>query len=196
MKKKICSKCNEEKEVCEFNLRKTSKDGYRQYCKKCHLEYSQKYVNENKEKCKMYQDVYHSNNVETHRLKSSEYYQNNKEKVHNYLKTKYHTDSLFKLKISVRNRINIFLKKKNITKNNSTFNIIGCSPESLKEHLRNQFKEGMSWENHGLYGWHIDHIIPLSSAKTEEEMYKFCHYTNLQPLWCADNLSKGDKILV
>jgi hypothetical protein len=52
----------------------------------------------------------------------------------------------------------------------------------------------MSWENHGMYGWHIDHIIPLASAKDEDEIYKLCHYTNLQPLWWFDNLSKGSKM--
>ena len=87
-----------------------------------------------------------------------------------------------------------FLKSKNITKNNSTFNIVGCPPIFLKEHLEKQFTDGMSWENHGLYGWHIDHIIPLASAKTEEEIYKLCHYTNLQPLWSTDNWKKGAKI--
>jgi hypothetical protein len=53
----------------------------------------------------------------------------------------------------------------------------------------------MSWDNYGFYGWHIDHVIPLSSAKTEEEVYKLCHYTNLQPLWAEDNLKKGSKII-
>jgi hypothetical protein len=89
MKTKICSKCKIEKKVCEFNTRKNSKDGYRQYCKICHLEYSKKYVKENYQKYKKYQDLYHLNNVEIHRLKSSEYYKNNKEKVHEYLKNKY-----------------------------------------------------------------------------------------------------------
>lgn len=195
MEKKICSKCQEEKEVCEFNVRKISKDGYRQYCKICHLVYSKKYVKENYEKYKKYQDTYHSNNVETHRLKSSEYYQNNKEKVHNYLKKKYDTDSFFKLKVTVRNRINVFLRKNNITKKNQTFNIVGCSPEFLKEHLEKQFTERMSWELMGKY-IHIDHIIPLSLANSEEEIYKLCHYTNLQPLWAEDNLRKSNKILI
>jgi hypothetical protein len=61
--------------------------------------------------------------------------------------------------------------------------------------MEKQFKNEMTWENYGFYGWHIDHIIPLSSAKNEEELYKLCHYTNLQPLWAKENLSKGAKIL-
>ena len=79
-----------------------------------------------------------------------------------------------------------------ITKKNKTFDIVGCSPESLKEHLEKQFTNGMTWDNRS--EWHIDHIIPLSSAKTEEELYKLCHYSNLQPLWAGDNLSKGNKV--
>ena len=51
----------------------------------------------------------------------------------------------------------------------------------------------MTWENHGHGGWHIDHIIPLDSALSEEELYKLCHYTNLQPLWAKDNIRKGNK---
>lgn len=70
----------------------------------------------------------------------------------------------------------------------------GCSPEFLKEHLERQFVEGMTWENRN--EWHIDHIIPLSSAKTEDELYELCHYTNLQPLWAEDNLKKSNKVLL
>ena len=71
--------------------------------------------------------------------------------------------------------------------------MLGCTPEELRDHLQSQFTEGMTLENHG--EWHIDHIIPLASANTEEEIVKLCHYTNLQPLWAEDNLSKSDKII-
>jgi hypothetical protein len=95
----------------------------------------------------------------------------------------------------MRSRINLFIKSKNINKSNKTFNLIGLKPIELKKYIEKQFTEEMSWDNYGLYGWHIDHIIPLSSAKVENEIYKLCHYTNLQPLWAEDNLKKGNKIL-
>ena len=94
----------------------------------------------------------------------------------------------------MRSRIWKYLTILNITKKNKTFEIVGCTPEFLKEHLEKQFVDGMTWENRN--EWHIDHITPLSSAKTEEELYKLCHYTNLQPLWAEENLKKGNKIIV
>lgn len=70
---------------------------------------------------------------------------------------------------------------------------VGCSPAFLREHLENLFTDGMTWENQG--EWHIDHIRPCASfdLTTEEERHKCFHYTNLQPLWAADNISKGAK---
>ena len=154
---------------------------------------------------------YHDNkekNLDKLRKRSKEYYENNKKnrleyskiyrknnhnKRNEYVKNRKLTDPIYRISSIVRNRIRTFLKLKNITKNNPTFNIIGCSPEFLKEYLEKQFIEGMTWELMGQH-IHIDHIIPLSSAKTEEEIYKLCHYTNLQPLWAEDNLKKSNKI--
>jgi hypothetical protein len=73
-----------------------------------------------------------------------------------------------------------------------TADILGCCWETLMFHLESKFVDGMSWDNRSR--WHIDHIMPLASAKTEEELVALCHYTNLQPLWAAENLRKSDKL--
>ena len=73
--------------------------------------------------------------------------------------------------------------------------MLGCSIKDLIIHIEKQFKEGMTWDNHSYNGWHIDHIIPCASFDlSDPEQQKKCfHYTNLQPLWKQDNLSKSDK---
>ena len=97
------------------------------------------------------------------------------------------------MKTRIRGRVSDIFRKMKMPKSGKTLDMIGCEWAKLKQHIQNQFKDGMKWSNRNL--WHIDHIIPLSSAKNEEELYKLCHYTNLQPLWAKENLSKGSKIL-
>jgi hypothetical protein len=76
---------------------------------------------------------------------------------------------------------------------------LGCSTDQLKIHLESKFLPGMSWDNWGKGEgkWNIDHIIPLSSfnLSIKEELFKACHYTNLQPLWEHDNLVKNNRII-
>ena len=66
----------------------------------------------------------------------------------------------------------------------------------LKEYIENQWVDGMNWDTYGNKRgcWSIDHITPISSAQTEEEIYKLNHYTNLQPMWHIDNIKKSNKI--
>jgi hypothetical protein len=97
------------------------------------------------------------------------------------------------LKNNLRRRISIALKSKGGKKNTKTQEILGASLEIVKLHIEKQFEPGMTWENHGPKTWHIDHKIPLASAKDGEELLNICHYTNLQPLWAKDNLRKHDK---
>jgi len=164
------------------------------------LEYSRNYYNKNKEELLDKKKIYYKKNYTIIYDKLKTYNKKNKEKINlwknNYVKIKKSNDPLFKLKILMRDRLNKYYKYSSLNKNNTTFDIIGCTSQFLKEHLENQFVGDMNWDNHGLFGWHIDHIIPLSSAKTEEELYKLCHYSNLQPLWAEDNLKKSNKILI
>jgi hypothetical protein len=83
-------------------------------------------------------------------------------------------------------------RNKGYSKNTKTQEMLGVDWEIAKQHIERQFTKGMNWENQG--EWHIDHIIPLSSANTPERLKKLCHYTNLQPMWAVDNLSKSDSI--
>jgi len=73
---------------------------------------------------------------------------------------------------------------------------LGCSLSELIEHLERQFQPGMTWDNRG--AWHIDHRRPLASFDLLDrvQLLQACHYTNLQPLWAFDNLSKGSKMVV
>jgi hypothetical protein len=88
------------------------------------------------------------------------------------------------------------LIKQKTTKCKKTLELLGCSLEEARNYIQSKFKEGMTWENYGLYGWHIDHIIPCASfdLKDPEQQKKCFNYTNLQPLWWHENLSKGANI--
>jgi hypothetical protein len=88
------------------------------------------------------------------------------------------------------------VKQQKGKKASSTKNIIGCSIEELRKYLESKFEKDMSWSNLGMYGWHIDHIIPCSyfDLTKPSEQKKCFNYTNLQPLWAHDNLSKSNKL--
>lgn len=219
MKTKVCSKCNIEKSVEEFGKSKSSKDGLLYCCKKCNNERGKKYRKENPEKILEQQRKWRSENpewvIKRHRRyrnknrkkvnefrkkwleknpeKIKEYRENHKDRKREKRKERRESDPLFNIVNRVRCRLHKYLKLNDITKTNKTFDIVGCTPTSLKEYLEKQFKDGMSWKNRS--EWHIDHIIPLSSAETEEELYELCHYTNLQPLWAEENMKKSNKIL-
>ena len=106
-------------------------------------------------------------------------------------------DVHFKLKDRVRNRLRKILKLANTKKTQTTFKLLGCSPDFLRQHLEAQFQPGMSWDNWTIDGWHIDHIKPCASFDlTDTAQQRECfHYTNLQPLWAKDNLRKGATVI-
>jgi arginine decarboxylase-like protein len=99
-----------------------------------------------------------------------------------------------KIAANLRSRLNKAVR--GLVKQGSAVRDLGCSVPELKKHLEDRFLPGMSWENYGPKGWHIDHILPLSSFDLQErdQFLAACHYTNLQPLWATDNLVKNDKV--
>jgi len=107
---------------------------------------------------------------------------------------RYTSDVNFKLSLALRARLNAAIK--NGQKAGSAVRDLGCSIEELKLHLESKWQPGMSWNNWSRKGWHIDHVIPISSFNLEdaEELKKACHHSNLQPLWANNNLKKSNKM--
>lgn len=192
--RKVCKTCN-----IENYLENYHKDGnwYKGSCKKCISLYKKSYRLLNIEKSKEKDKKYYKRNKDDIIKKVIQTAKENKEKYNaqrrlNYIKKM--DEPLYRLKKIVRSRIRNIFKTKNIKKQSKSFELLGCDLPTLKKHLENLFKEKMSWDNQGFYGWHIDHIIPLSLGNTEEEIIKLCHYTNLQPLWSTENIKKSNKI--
>jgi len=198
METKICIECSIEKPLIEFYKRKDNPSGYRNNCKECKLKNNHRWIKENKDKVIKIGKIWREKNKESIRKRIKDWEKKNHRKIRDRknknAKHKRKVDPVYHMINKVRCRLRKYIITLNITKKNRTFDIVGCTPQELKEHLESQFTGGMTWENRS--EWHIDHIIPLSTAKTEEELYKLCHYTNPQPLWAEENLKKSNKILV
>ncbi len=159
------------------------------------LKMSKQYYQENKNSKLLYQKSYYEDHKEDRLKYASKYRKENWDKAYSYKKEKRKNDVHFKLADWLRNRIRDALKGN--FKAGSAVKDLGCSIEELKQRLEQQFKSGMTWENHSFKGWHIDHIKPLASfdLTNRKQFLEACHYTNLQPLWAKENLSKGTKII-
>lgn len=199
---KVCTKCNINQSLDNYSKDKTKKTGYHSVCKSCKkiymTKYFPKYQEKNREKLREKSRKYFEKNRfqlrEYFRLSNEKYRKKNKQKIKDYKRKYYHLkkqNRLYSISLRLRNRLRSAFKAKNWRKINSFNSIIGCDKKTLVLYIESKFQPGMSWENYGHSGWHIDHIIPLSSAKTIEELQKLNHYTNLQPLWAKDNYKKG-----
>jgi hypothetical protein len=193
---KQCRKCVSVKPFDMYYKKKDSKDGFFNICIDCKRiqdrkyksKYNKKYREKNSEKLKEYNKKYEADNKD----KRKKYYKDNRIKINErqklYIRKRESNDILFKMKRRMRNRILNAFKKSGFGKGDKTVNILGCSFKELKIHLESKFQNWMSWDNYGLYngeleyGWDIDHIIPVSIAKNENDLIKLNHFTNLQPL--------------
>lgn len=170
-------------------------------------EKSRKYRSENKEKLNLKRKEYNLKNKEKVNKKRRERWQKNKEEFNKKRREEYQnnkksinvrrnksvqlkkkTDQVFKAKMAIKSFIHNVLRKKDTKKKNTSEQILGLSTKKFILYLESKFESWMNWGNYGKYngelnfGWDIDHIIPLSSAKTEQEVVALNHFTNLQPL--------------
>ena len=197
---KHCPTCNSWKELKEYNKQSSSWDNLARMCRNCNCEYKNN-KRKNDENYKQSDILYKQKYNESGRRKkvSKLRYAAKKDDIIKkcvaYNKKKYNTDPYFKAVSCMRTRVSKLLKLKNADKFNKFYEYLGCTKQEFIKYFQQKFKEGMTWENHG--EWHIDHIKPCASFNLldEEEQKKCFHYTNLQPLWASENLSKGCKFI-
>ncbi len=199
-------KYNDKKKEDKKLLYQKNKGKYKEKNKKYYEENKEKikenvsnYNKNNKEKIKENKKVYYENNKEEIQEKQRQQRLKNKDKKKEYDK-KYReiankrrnerrkNDINYKIICSIRTILWRSFNNNGYNKKSRSFEILGCSYDDFVSYLESNFEKWMTWENKGLYngkfnyGWDIDHIIPISTAKTEEDIIRLNHYTNLQPL--------------
>lgn len=192
METKICSKCKQGKALSKFSEywhRNQKKYYFHSLCKKCRVKISKKY--KQSKKGRITQEKYLQS--KTYKIWRKKYSQ--LEKVRIYRK-KYNSNINIKIINNLRKKIALALKGQN--KSKSMKKLLGCNAEYLKFWLECKFQRGMTWQNYGRKGWHIDHIKPCSlfNLTKESEQKKCFNYRNLQPLWALDNIRKSNKYWV
>lgn len=223
MKTKICIECGIEKNLNEFYFRKDT-NKYRNKCKECtkKIIYTNRIKNyekfkkikkksyqKNIEKIRKKQKEYREKNKDYFNMKSKKWRENNQQHIQeykkqnhdyiikrtvNYQKQKRKNEPFLRFKDTTRNLINKSFRRKKFTKNGYTEKILGCNFKIFYNYLLQTFKNNYGYEWDEKEPVHIDHIIPLATAKTQEDVIKLCHYTNLQLLKAKDNLKKGKKL--
>jgi len=205
---KKCNKCNEVKILNEFHKDKSNKtDGLTSACKTCRSSYNAKWRSDNKE----HVGAYRAKNRARYQLTSSKWAADNRERAAENTakwraenrdraneatkkcrKKRMKEDPAYALKERIGALIHKSMARKGHRKNNRTAEILGCTGAEFAHHIERQFTKGMTWVNRSK--WHIDHIVPVSSAGDDEaEIIRLSHYLNLRPLWAEDNLKKSNK---
>lgn len=174
IKHKTCVRCKNNKDVENYKITSRTMDGYFPYCKDCTPE-----TTWTKEKQKESEKKYIAKNPDKIREKWKRQGKNINRRVRD----------------SLNHRISEALQTQNLTKNNKTFNYVGCSRDELKKWFEYNFENGMSWDNYG--EWHIDHVMPCSlfDLSREDDKLNCFSWKNLRPCWAYENITKGNKII-
>ena len=207
---KTCTKCNQTKALTEFYKRSDARDGLQTRCKVCKKALDMKYYKANGNKVRARVRKRYENNPEKVNANNKKWQQNNREKVNAKTRKRNKrpevkkrrnarrrerrkTDPQYRIECNLRTRIWKALKGKN--KSARTMKLVGCSIPHLMDHMEKQFQPGMTWENQGK--WHVDHMMPCASfdLMDPEQQRRCFHYTNLQPMWGKENMSKNEKII-
>jgi hypothetical protein len=182
---------------------KTCRKGLHQYlkiqkqCPECKMQSREQWCKDNTNKIKIYTSQWYLDNLNKPKakIKNAQYYKNNSEKLKiksaQWRKNQIKINLLFKTRCDLRSLINKSIKRQGFSKDSKTFQLLGCTLEEAQNHLIDTAIERYSSYDPN-FKYHIDHIVPCSSAKTKEELIKLQYYTNLQYLTPEDNMRKSD----
>lgn len=188
-----CSQCKIVKPISEFNYASHTPYKINSSCKECDRIKSANRRLDFPDRTKEVRRNSRNKNKEYYNQAKKDWAESNREHVREYKRDRYNNDPEYKMQLLCRAMVKRMFKSTGIKKCYKTSEVLGYTSKDLKEHIEKQFLEGMTWDNHG--EWHIDHIIPLSIAKSLKEGIELSQLSNLQPLWAKDNLEKKDKIL-
>lgn len=199
--------CGKIKRFDEFGFRSGKRSHIlHNLCIECRSRYHSKYRKDNREVIAKNKHLHYIKNKDKFAVYSREYYLNNRERLIKYSTEysikKYAEDINYKLASGLRTRLRIAINSNQ--KSGSAVKDLGCSIPELKQHLEDQFYphpetgEQMTWDNWSQNGWNIDHIkaLALFDLTDREQFLEACHYTNLQPLWVKDHITKTAKDIV
>lgn len=206
---KPCYICNVIKPIDAFYKLQKGLGGVYSVCKSCLAIKNKIYRQANLDRCRAnskrhYHEnkEYYANKIKTYRTENAEeikkthrvYLESHKDKINEHLRNRYYRDTQYRIKVILRSRLYDAVFRE--CKNGSAIEDLGCSIEFFKAYIEQRFEPGMTWDNWAHDVWHLDHIIPLASfdLTDREQLLKACHYTNIQPMWAKDNLSKGAKL--
>jgi len=202
---KICIKLYRENNIEKYKkMEKEYRDNNKEKRNKNNKLYRE--IEENKKRKQEQDRERYIKNPDKYKELNRKYYYNNIDRFRknhrNYLKYRKKIDPLFKLKCVIRTLVSNSIRKGGFNKKSKTEEVLGCSFDYFKNYLESKFENWMDWKNHGLYNgeyektWQIDHIIPLSSAETEEDIIRLNHYTNLQPLCSKVNMFEKKDLII
>jgi len=195
----ICTKCSRAKNRLwhlnnKEHVNERKRNDYKNK-KTIYLERRKNYYKLNKIRQLMLRKIRYEKNRDKELIACKQYRNTNRIKINEYRKCRRERDINYKLANNLRYRLNKAIKGN--YKSGSAVKDLGCSIEEFKQYIESLFQPGMFWDNWSRDGWHIDHIVPLSSfdLTDREQFLKACHYTNLQPLWANENQRKGSKFI-
>ncbi len=221
---KTCIKCREAKGADAFRMRATGRQ--ENTCRTCMAEHARSWRRSNTDKAMAGKARYYTEHREEIRARDAAWRAANPDyrapsartpgyatarwrryrdankatlyaKKNEYARERRQRDPVFKLAGNLRSRVVAALRRRTAASAGSPVRDIGCSLQDLKTYLASKFQPGMSWDNWGTHGWHIDHITPLAAfdLSNREQFKQAVHYTNLQPLWAEDNWKKNDRMV-